>query len=124
LAFILLLIIAEFWYGKIIEDPKRIQNILITAAKQANNTPLEVTVHKFQPQGITGVILLAQSYIALHTWPEFNYVAIDIFTCGDKTSPHKALDYLKQEFQPKKIEIRKIKRGKDHAYRKRFQNNL
>jgi len=104
-------LIAEFWGGKIIEDPKEIDKILILAAKKADNTPLEVTIHKFQPQGITGVVLLAESHIAIHSWPEINYVAVDIFTCGEKAIPYKAIDYLKKKFKPKKVEIQKIKRG-------------
>ncbi len=104
-------LIAEFWNGKIIEDPKRIKKILLEAVKRADNTPLEVVVHKFQPQGITGIVLLAESHIAIHTWPEFNYVALDIYTCGDKASPSMALEYLKKEFKPKKVKIKKIKRG-------------
>ena len=102
---------AEFWDGKIIEDSKKIERILITAAKKAKNTPLEVTIHKFNPHGITGVVLLAESHIALHSWPEINYLAIDIFTCGEKAYPYKALNYLKEKFHPKKVEIKEIKRG-------------
>jgi S-adenosylmethionine decarboxylase len=105
-------LLAEFWYGKVIEDPKEIKKILITATKKAKNTPLKVAIHKFSPQGITGVVLLAESHIALHLWPEFNYLAIDIFTCGDKAMPKRALNYLKKKFKPKKIEIQEIKRGK------------
>lgn len=104
-------LIADFWYGKIIEDPKKIKQILIKAVKEANNIPLEVFVHKFQPQGITGIVLLAESHISLHTWPESNYIAIDIYTCGDKAKPLKALDYFEKEFQPKKVEVKEIKRG-------------
>jgi len=105
-------LIAEFWGGKIIEDPKEIDKILILAAKKADNAPLEVTIHKFQPQGITGVVLLAESHIAIHSWPEINYIAVDIFSCGEKATPYKAIDYLKKKFKPKKIEIQKITRGK------------
>ncbi len=105
-------LIAEFWNGKIIEDPKKIRKILIKAAKEAKNTPLDVSICKFKPRGLTGVILLAESHIALHSWPELNFNAIDIFTCGDKAMPNKALDYFKKEFQPKRIEIRLIKRGR------------
>ncbi len=104
-------LLAEFWGGKIIEDSKKIEKILIGAAKKAKNTPLKVAIHKFNPHGITGVILLAESHIALHSWPEINYLAIDIFTCGEKAYPHKALDYLKEKFQPKKVEIKEIRRG-------------
>ena len=96
---------------KIIENSKEIEKILITAAKKSGNTPLEVTIHKFSPQGITGVVLLAESHIALHSWSEFNYLAIDIFTCGDKAKPEKALEYLKKKFKPKKVVIQKITRG-------------
>ena len=104
-------LIAEFWGGKIIEDPKKIEKILILAAKKANSTPLEVTIHKFSPRGITGVALLAESHIALHLWSEFSYLAVDIFTCGKKAMPYKALEYLKKVFKPKKVEIKEIKRG-------------
>jgi S-adenosylmethionine decarboxylase len=105
-------LIVEFWNGKIIEDPDKIKQILIEAAKRAKNIPLEVTIHKFSPQGITGVVLLQESHIAIHAWPEINYVAIDIFTCGEKSMPHKALAYLKKVFEPKRVKIQKIKRGK------------
>ena len=106
-----ILLVADFWSGKIIEEPKKIKRILIEAAKKSGSQPLEVTIHKFSPQGITGVVLLAESHITIHTWPEINYLAIDIFTCGEKVMPHKALNYLKKEFQPKRVEIREIKRG-------------
>ncbi len=104
-------LIAEFWNGKIIEDPKEIEEILIEAVKRSKNTPLEIAIHKFSPQGITGVILLAESHLALHSWPEINYLAIDIFTCGEKAFPYKALRYLEKKFQPKKVQVREIKRG-------------
>ena len=104
-------LIAEFWGGKIIEDSKEIEKILIRAAKKGKNTPLKIAIHKFSPQGITGVVLLAESHIAIHSWPEYDYIAIDIFTCGMKAFPQKSLDYLKEVFQPKKIEAKEIKRG-------------
>jgi len=105
-------LIVDFWNGKKIEDPKKIKKILFEAAKESNNTPLEITIHKFLPHGITGVILLAESHIAIHAWPELNYLAIDVFTCGEKTMPYLALKYLKKVFQPKRIDIKELKRGK------------
>jgi len=107
-----ILLTADFWHGRIIEEPKEIKRILIEAAKTAKNIPLQVTVYKFTPHGITGVVLLAESHISIASWPEINYVAIDIFTCGEKSMSYKALEYLKKEFQPKKVEIKEIKRGK------------
>jgi len=105
-------LIVEFWGGKIIEDSKKIEKILIGAARKGGSTPLKVAIHKFSPQGITGVLLLAESHIAVHTWPEIKYVAIDIFTCGEKAFPQKSLDYLKEAFEPKKVEVKEIKRGR------------
>lgn len=104
-------LIADFWHGENIEDPKKIKEILLGAVKASNNTLLKIATHKFQPQGITGFVLLAESHIAIHSWPEFNYMAIDIYTCGDKASPDKALEYLRKELKPKKLKVRKIKRG-------------
>ena len=105
-------LIAEFWYGKNISSEKEARRILKKAAIEAKSTPLENAIHKFTPYGLTGVILLAESHIAIHVWPEFNYTAIDIFTCGDKSSPEKALKYFKKELKPKKVEVKIIKRGK------------
>jgi len=102
--------IAEFWNGKVIENEKELKEILIKAVKKANCIPLKTVIHKFKPQGITGVVLLAESHIALHSWPEYDYIAIDIFTCGDRAVPKKALDYLNTVLNPKKVDIQKIDR--------------
>ncbi len=104
-------LIVEFWGGKIIENSKQIKKILILAARESGNTPLETVFHKFSPQGLTGVLLLAESHIALHFWPEFDYLAIDIFTCGEKATPYRALEYFKKVFKPKKVKIKEVKRG-------------
>ncbi len=105
-------LIADFWFGKEIEDPKRLEKVLIEAAKKAGNIPLEFSYHKFNPHGLTGVLLLAESHISFHSWPEFGYLAIDVFTCGKRTKPEKALNYLKKILKPKKVEIFVITRGK------------
>ena len=104
-------LIVEFWGGRIIESEKELQFLLDNAVKAAETTPLNTSIHKFEPQGITGLVLLAESHISIHTWPELNYMAIDLFTCGDKSRPMKALEFLKQELKPERVEIKKIKRG-------------
>jgi S-adenosylmethionine decarboxylase len=104
-------LIVDFWFGKKIENPRRLEKILIEAAKKTGNTPLKFSYHKFNPHGITGVLLLAESHIAVHSWPEFNFLAIDIFTCGNKAMPEKALKYLKRIFKPKKVKVLKVERG-------------
>jgi len=104
-------LICDFKSPKFIEDKDKIKKILWKAAEVANNTPLKVAVHKFPLQGITGVVILAESHITIHTWPEHGYIAIDIFTCGKNTRPYAAFEYLKKIFSPKKVKIRMIKRG-------------
>jgi len=105
-------LIADFWFGKKIEDPKELEKVLIEAAKRTGNIPLKFSFYKFNPQGLTGVLLLAESHIAFHSWPEFDYLGIDIFSCGKKAKPERALKYLKRVLKPKKVEISIIKRGK------------
>jgi S-adenosylmethionine decarboxylase proenzyme len=105
-------LIADLEAPKFIENPARLKKILWEASLAANNTPLKVSIHKFPEQGITGVVLLAESHIAIHTWPECNYAAVDIFTCGEKTKPYQALEYLKKVFGCSKAKTMLIKRGK------------
>jgi len=104
-------LIAEFWGAKDIESPKKLEELLILSAKKANAKPLEVKTFKFSPQGISGMVLLAESHISLHSWPEMGYIAIDIFTCGSKAKPKEALKYLKKVLKPQKVKIIEIKRG-------------
>ena len=105
-------LIAEFWNGRMVEEEKELEEILAETVRVSESTALKTLVYKFSPQGITGVVLLAESHIAIHTWPELNYTAIDLFTCGDKSRPEKALEYLKRELRPQRVEIKKIKRGR------------
>ena len=104
-------LIADFKSPKFIENSAELKRILLGAAKAANNTPLKTSIYKFPVQGITGVVLLAESHIAIHTWPEHDYIAIDIFTCGKNTKPYGALEYLKKYLSPKKVKARLLRRG-------------
>ena len=105
-------IIADFWHGRDIANPRELKKILLQAARESQNTPLEVSIHTFSPQGITGVVLLAESHIAIHTWPEIEYVAIDIFTCGQGANAKKALAFLRKALHPQKIAVKAVQRGK------------
>ncbi len=104
-------IIAELWGVADIKDPKKFERMLLDAAILAKAQPLKVYVHKFLPQGMTGVVVLAESHITFHTWPEMKYFALDIFTCGEHSEPYKALDHFKQMLKPKSIQVMEIKRG-------------
>ncbi len=104
-------LIVEFWGGKQIKNPKKFEELLIGAAKAAKANVLKVNTHKFSPHGITGVVLLSESHITFHTWPEAKYLALDIFTCGKKCRPYNALKYFKEKIKPKKVQVMEIKRG-------------
>ena len=105
-------VVADFWNGKAIKDKKELEQLLRGAAQAAKSQALQVSISKFAPQGITGVILLAESHIALHTWPEINYIAIDIFTCGKEARPKEALKFLQDYLKPERVDIKKMKRGR------------
>jgi len=105
-------LIADFWHVEPVEDPAALDTVLRKAAEAATNTALKVACHKFSPQGITGVALLGESHISIHSWPEMDYLAIDIFTCGNHATPHKALAYLREVYRPQRVEVREIERGK------------
>ena len=105
-------IIAEFYQPQnMVENSSKLKQMLLKAAKSACSTPLKTAIHKFPINGITGIILLAESHITIHTWPEIGYIAIDVFTCGKKTKPEKAINYFRTVFKPKKVKIQKIIRN-------------
>lgn len=94
-----------------LDDFTIVTTALLDAAKAIGATVLDVQTHYFQPQGgVTGVALLAESHISIHTWPERQYAAIDIFVCG-KLEPEKAIEIFKQVFQPATVQCMEIKRG-------------
>lgn len=103
-------LLLEFWGAKNINSVKIIKKALTEAVQACQATLLKIELHKFSPQGVSGVAMIAESHISIHTWPEYQYVAIDIFMCGDK-DPYKAIGPLKKNFQPKKVEVIEMKRG-------------
>ena len=69
------------------------------AAKETKSTLLNLSVHKFEPQGMTGIAMLAESHISIHTWPEKSMAVCDVFTCGEHTLPQAGVEYMKQRFE-------------------------
>ena len=84
---------------------------MVSAAKEAKATIVEISFHKFSPFGISGVVVIAESHLSIHTWPEYAYAAVDIFTCGDALKPEIAARHLIQRFQSKDPSIIEMKRG-------------
>ena len=81
------------------------------AAKLANATVLNLISNKFEPQGVTAIALLAESHISIHTWPESNYSAVDIFTCGQNMLPELASQYLIEALKAEEHFLRVILRN-------------
>ncbi len=96
---------------KILNDKERIEEILVNAAETANATILDKRFHEFSPQGVTGIIVISESHITIHTWPEHFYASVDIYTCGNSADPLKAAKYIIKELECKKPIMMKIDRG-------------
>jgi len=80
-----------------LDDEAFLRDTITAAAKRAGATLLNLITHAFEPQGVTGLALLAESHISIHTWPESGYAAVDVFTCGDHTMPERACAVLAAE---------------------------
>lgn len=105
-------VIIELWgCNDSINDADLVRTAMIDAVNAANATLLSLNVHTFSPHGVTGVAVLSESHLSVHTWPEHGYVAADVFTCGDTTSPRAAADVLKQQFGSTCCELKEFTRG-------------
>ena len=83
----------------LLDDEEGVKIALTEAAAVAGATLLGMITHKFEPQGVTGVVLLSESHISFHSWPEYGYASIDVFTCGDQTDPEAACHSLQRAFK-------------------------
>jgi S-adenosylmethionine decarboxylase proenzyme len=95
--------------AELLDDEKYIYETLVAAANAAKVTIISVTTHQFTPHGITGYLLLAESHISIHTWPEHGYAAVDVFTCGG--DPKAAIEEIKKRLGARKTREMYIPRG-------------
>ncbi|MFP4106067.1 MAG: adenosylmethionine decarboxylase [Phycisphaerae bacterium] len=104
-------LIVELWGARHMTDPQRIKEIMTEAVDACGATLLSIDLHVFSPGGgVSGVAVLSESHISIHTWPEFAYAAMDIFVCGT-LDPHKTVPVLREGFRPDSIQVMEIKRG-------------
>lgn len=96
---------------QILDDIEKVEEILTRAAELANATIIDKRFHKFSPQGVSGVVVVSESHISIHTWPEHGYASVDVYTCGDHTMPVKASEYIIKELKCKNPTIVKLDRG-------------
>ena len=88
-----------------------LKSTLLAAANEAGATVLGESFHRFNPHGVSGVVIIAESHLFIHTWPEYGYAAADIFTCGDSVQPKKAAEMLISKLGAKEHSIVEMQRG-------------
>ena len=96
---------------EILNDLERVKKFMLEAASESGATVLDASFHYFTPQGVSGVVVIAESHLAIHTWPEYGYAAVDIFTCGNVVDPWKAFHYLRSTLDSKETSVNEIVRG-------------
>jgi S-adenosylmethionine decarboxylase len=98
----------------ILDNADVIEEIMLSAAEKCGSTILKQSFHKFSPQGVSGILLIQESHLSIHTWPEFGYAAVDMFTCSPITEGNvkEIADFLKVSLGSKRFSVFLVKRGK------------
>lgn len=104
-------LLIELWGARGLDDPEAIEDALCRAAVEAHATVLHSHMHRFTPNGgVSGVVVLAESHITIHTWPERDYAAVDVFMCG-ACDPHRAVEAIRAHFVPQDTVVSEHRRG-------------
>ncbi len=104
-------LLIDVWGASSLDNPAFMDEVLRSAALAAGATILHGHFHHFTPNGgVSGVLVLAESHISVHTWPEKNFAAFDIFVCG-ACDPHKAVPILQEAFSPSEVKVEEKRRG-------------
>ncbi len=109
--------------AELLSDPQFIEKEMNAAAIEMHASIVNSNFHHFNPYGVSGVIIIKESHLTIHTWPEYGYAAIDIFTCG-KIYMDKGIDYLKAHLKAKGSEVKKMGRGAVKKFTKEFEGNV
>jgi len=96
---------------KMLNDIPKTEAIMTGAAKFCGAQVVDVVFHRFNPHGVSGVVVIAESHFAIHTWPEYGFASIDLYTCGEEIDPWKAHQYLVKKFKPKNSTVLEMRRG-------------
>jgi len=118
-------ILAEFYNcdSEILKNTQLIEDYMLEAARCAKATVVKSVFHTFNPYGVSGVVVIQESHLSIHTWPEYGYAAIDLFTCGEEVNPWVAFKYLEGKLKAQKTETIEIDRGNVEKIMK-YSNNL
>ncbi len=97
-----------------LNDVRGIEETMVRAAEEAGATVIKSVFHLFNPHGVSGVVVIAESHLAIHTWPEYGYAAVDLFTCGETVDPWIAFERLKEKLGAENMFTMEISRGQLH----------
>ena len=103
------------YYGcapDLLNDQEYVRERMLEAARATGAVVVGDLFHLFQPHGVSGVVVIAESHLAIHTWPEYGYAAVDLFTCGDEIDPFAGFELLRRELQASRFEVQEFFRGK------------
>lgn len=95
----------------LLDDDRALRRHMSESARLGGATVVEERFHRFAPQGVSGVVVLAESHVAVHTWPENGFAALDVFTCGRPDVAQSIADHLVERFAPQEVEIHRVDRG-------------
>ena len=106
-------VLAEFFEcdPNVLNNLSMVEKLMTGAALECGATIVQKCFHMFSPYGVSGVVIIAESHLAIHTWPELGFAAVDLFTCGDKCNPVVSYEYLKKMFNSKNASYTELKRG-------------
>jgi S-adenosylmethionine decarboxylase len=97
--------------SEVLKNTPLIEEYMIEAAKMAQATIVESVFHTFSPWGVSGVVVIEESHLTIHTWPEYKYAAVDLFTCGNTINPWVAFKFLEEKLKAERADLAEISRG-------------
>ena len=106
---------------EVLKNPKLIEEFMNNSALNAKATIVDSVFHHFNPWGVSGAVIIAESHLTIHTWPEYGYASVDLYTCGDTVNPWDGFDYLEDVLRAERSESTEIARGMVEKIR-RFSN--
>jgi S-adenosylmethionine decarboxylase len=104
-------LILEMWGCRNLNSTEVVERALRDVVRACDLTLLDLNVYPFTPVGVTGVAVVSESHVMVHTWPEHGYAAVDVFTCGEQANPEAALAPLRECFVPERVQVMAITRG-------------
>lgn len=96
---------------RLLETETHVGEVMKRAARESRATVVAESFHEFKPYGVSGAVIIQESHYTIHTWPEHRYAAVDLFYCGGTVEVHRAIEVLRQRFQPDRIKFLVVRRG-------------